>query len=347
MTVQITAKVYMMFVDREARSVVSFDVSQSIYAYLQSEAVAVMNTTLDEPVMQFAVRWIYTDDSDRIVIAAYLKVTPSFTLNSLTFLSSTVSSRFDISSYQSSLNVYDVTITSQPGLTNVTGLYQISASLSFNEQVYTYTVPFSIRYDIIVPPASGNISFATHVHLTGENTHVTKSSFSKNDNVYVSTVLAPESPQFTSSQTLQVKTAFVCCLKNNTVTKFDPSNGQFGCTVYNSNTMDKWIPLINNRVAGPLTTLLPTGNSTSTRFMFSVEALSDKNRVCSVHVTSFIDLFTRSIRSPSTRNDAEESHSVVSFQIQQVTNSATSHHHKQSSIVFAIVIILAASVMMI
>jgi hypothetical protein len=167
-------------------------------------------------------------------------------------------------------NQYDVVISSATGVTNATGSYLLAATLSDQS---TYNILFSINYEIIVAPPAANITFQAVLSLSGENTNVTKSSFKYNEKAYVSTTLS-QSYQLTTTQFLQIKNAYVCCLKNNTAPVFNPSIGKYGCSVYDSVTMDKWIPLVTNKVAGPGTTILSSGNKNSALFSFDVSALT-------------------------------------------------------------------------
>jgi hypothetical protein len=325
-TMQLTAKLYMHYINREEKTVVSFEFVQQVSANFVSDAVTVFNTT-ESQVLTWTVQYIYPQNGV-ILIGATMVVLPGYNISQLKMLWSNLNVPFDITfSRASAPDTYDVKLMSRNGLSSATGSYRLTTLLSYNGLTTNLTVPFEIVYDIIVPPAPVNLIYNTDVFLSDAEYGPPQNSYGYGDRVYALTALRADSPVLASTQALVVRNAYLCCMKNTSaMPAYNPSSGNYGCTVNNPTTMDKWIQLVNNRVASTITTVYPRVISDRVMISFDANPLVDKNRVCYLHMNTVVS--PTGARSVHADEEDEESHSFSFFKVEQnddmaITSSAT------------------------
>nr|CAG4714636.1 unnamed protein product [Naegleria fowleri] len=106
-------------------------------------------------------------------------------------------------------------------------------------------LPLQITYTIITPPSQKNFTLESTMSLSN-NDWTPKIKFLSDERlfaqVHVTTPLGDRTR-------IRVKDAFMCCFKEFTASiTYNPSSGQYGCSRFNSLTMDVWKPVIANSV---------------------------------------------------------------------------------------------------
>ncbi|EFC41992.1 predicted protein [Naegleria gruberi] len=111
--------------------------------------------------------------------------------------------------------------------------------------IFNDYIPLVINYQIAIPPEEKNTTVKYSLSLSG-NDLVPKSSFALGDSIFVRMTA-----QFSyGTYKLRAKSAVLCCMKEfSPAPIYDPSKNLFGCSTYDSNTMDVWKSLYSGFVS--------------------------------------------------------------------------------------------------
>jgi hypothetical protein len=342
-TTQLLSKIYISYVNIQDKKIVTFEASQTSYAKMTSDAVSVPVNVTQEEILYYSTNFIY-EQSKIIIVGSSIRVITGYTLSSLKMTYSSIGSVFTVTYARSSNNTYDISLYTQAGVTSVTGSYALTAVLSYSGILLNYTIPFNIEYTIIVPSPPANLTFGTQLYLTESTLGAPKTTFEYNERVYVTSALNEYSPKLSTTQKLNLKNAYVCCMKNNAAMPvYNPSQQQYGCTVNNVVTMDRWIQLISNKAPNGLTRLETSISSDRAVFSFDISPLTDKARTCYLHVTSIISSTgARGIRSEAALSDGEnaESYSLFTIKKNETSDANTMSRFSFGTIVILIVVCL-------
>lgn len=224
-----------------------------------------------------------------IIAGSSIKLGNGYTLSSLQLSYSSIGPVFTLAYSKLDNSTYDISLYTKPGVQSVKGSYQLRATLLYSGVLVNYTIPFEINYVVIIPPPPANLTFTTDVFLSESILGAPKTNYEYSDRVYVTTSLREYGPQLSSFQLLKLKNAYVCCMKDNAaMPSYNPSNKQYGCTVNDPATMERWIQLVKSAVPSSIARLETSISPDRTVFSFDVSPLTDKRRTCYLHVTTLV-----------------------------------------------------------
>ncbi|KAG2379395.1 hypothetical protein C9374_007534 [Naegleria lovaniensis] len=130
-------------------------------------------------------------------------------------------------------------------------------------------IPLKIDYSIVDGPSDKNFTLQASMYLAS-NDWTPKSKFKSGEKVYAQV----QTSSSLGNNHLIVNDAYLCCFKSFTPSiSYNPSQGEYGCSQFHSETMDVWKTIISNQVANSEleTTLYPYyGSKTLYGFSFTL-----------------------------------------------------------------------------
>lgn len=108
-------------------------------------------------------------------------------------------------------------------------------------------IPLKIDYTIVVAPSDKNYTSTSHVFSIASDWSP-KTNFNTGEKVFAQV----QNSSTLGNNHLVVNDAYLCCFKAFTPTiSYNPSQGKYGCSQYNSGTMDVWKPIITSQIGNP------------------------------------------------------------------------------------------------
>ncbi|EFC37068.1 predicted protein [Naegleria gruberi] len=166
-------------------------------------------------------------------------------------------------------SVSQIQLTSNVAVTDYRALMYFAVNVTLEQGIpenRIVHIPLNVDYQIIVQPTINGTLQAT-MSLSDTNGQ-SQTKFTTNDKVNVN-ILSGTS---LGSNKLSISDAFFCCFKQFTASiSYNPSQGQFGCSKYDSATMEVWSTLIANSAAsGNLQTVLNPSSGNTASFSFQL-----------------------------------------------------------------------------
>jgi hypothetical protein len=328
---ELSVTVYINYVlDSESASFVEFIVTKKYYAQLKSTAVAVISIKEQEqqPDIDMKLQRFYTDQNKQIHIEALLTTPEACSLKSISFGNSTSGASLDISYSQksgtSSFNI-DMIATVTHGLIGKyyllveTQCYNNDGAVKDSTQILT----FDLFTDYISPTLpSSNLTLDTVITVRKSLNGSPQSEFMYGQTPFVTTALTTSVPQLSSGQQLSLTDAYICCMTSNVALPiYDPSNGDYGCSIYDSETMNYWSQLVQSGAptTSHSTQIYATSNARSTIFSFNIDLLTDEERTCYIQVSTQLTSLNRRLANTDAGDEqsVQPSISFTAFSIQQ------------------------------
>ncbi|KAF0979221.1 hypothetical protein FDP41_001564 [Naegleria fowleri] len=231
-----------------------FTTTQVIYVKISATVISSFNEY--SPLNPYGVN-LYTQQLTTNALTGVLQVqmilrTSNTSLSSFTFYNTTNPNYvFQVSMisflYQSGpFSFYQIQMSSNVKVNDYRALTFFKASLRVNgvlDELINY-IPFKIDYSIVDAPSDKNFSLVPVMFISSAD-WTSKSVFQTGEKVLVKV----QTSSVLGNNHLIVNDAYLCCFKTFTPTlSYNPSQGEYGCSQFNSATMDVWKPIISNRV---------------------------------------------------------------------------------------------------
>jgi hypothetical protein len=338
---QMKVTVYIYYIlDELDNSFVEFTNTKTFYTQLKSTAFAMISTHV-KSLVDMKLQRFWNDKDGNIQIDALLTLASNdLTLNSISHLNSTSGTELSIEySRISTSTEYNVRMTPVNSAAELTGKYVLDVSINQGGIRSSYLLEFDIYIDSIVPSPPSNLTMETVITIRKTLSGSQQSLFEYGETPYINTALKPSMPQLSSGQQLSVESAYLCCMFNNgPMPNYDPTNGQYGCTTYDSSTMEYWTQLVQSGLPSSLSTQMHTSNARSAVFSFNIDSLTDQQRTCYIHVATELKNAVRR-RSINSVDDSSISYGTFAIQMKDTVNSGA---HPSVTILLTLLLVFIA-----
>ncbi|EFC41553.1 predicted protein [Naegleria gruberi] len=282
---------------------------------------------------------VTTTSSGKLSISVVLKAT-NLTLNSFTFFNTTAAYSMQVTEstflfQNGDSNFYQIQFESLTTSNDYRALTYFTGTFTRKgvTDITTIYFPIQIEYTIVTPPTEKNITIQGSMYLAG-NDWSPKTTFKTGDRVFSNV----QSSTFTSSSSrLAVTDAYFCCFKETIFSLiYNPSLGQFGCSKFNSSSMDVQHSIISNNIANSKvsTIIYPSSSNYVSTFSFALEPSlfpSSSAQARSCFVQTNIGLASVSKRSLQDELDQAEGFVISNFIVSSDNARAVSSAHSLNS----------------
>ena len=314
-----------------------FTTSQVIYVQLTSTVISSFNenSSLDPYTVNLYPQGFSTDPSTGLLQVQMILRVSNVTLTSFNFYNTTNPNYiFQVSAtsflYQNGLYAfYQIRMHSNVKVNDYRALTFFTATLKRNgiiDDVIQY-IPLKIDYTIVEAPSDKNFTLQPYMYLAGSDWSP-KTIFKTGEKVFAQV----QSSSTLGKNHLLVNDAYLCCFKTFTPTlSYNPSQGEYGCSQFNSGTMDVWKPIISSKIGNSEleTQLFPyPGAKTLYGFSFTLissmfpqkHSNSSASTSCFVQSNVGVTPLTRSVAATS----GDMSTASTMFVVQVVTSAKES-----------------------